>query len=93
MEFKDTSLDIEIFADYMGVQKWVSGEWKAKKVYISDITRRSRLIIDRITKNGGSVKLTWVKGHSGSYGNDKADILAKDRNVYNEIPDLLNILK
>jgi ribonuclease HI len=89
VQFKDTDLDIEVLADYMGVQKWISGEWKAKKIYIADMTRRVRNLIDIINNNGGSVTLTWVKGHSGNYGNDQADIVAKDRNVYNEIPKLL----
>lgn len=93
VEFKDTNLNLEIFADYMGVQKWVSGEWKANKVYIIDMTRRIRNLIDKIESNGGSVKLTWVKGHSDNKGNDEADIVAKDRSVYNQIPNLLNDIK
>ncbi|CAG7581598.1 MAG: putative Ribonuclease HI [uncultured marine phage] len=89
VEFRNTDLNIEVLADYQGVQKWISGEWKAKKVYIKDMTRRIHGLINQINENGGSVKLTWVKGHSGDYGNDQADLVAKDRKVYNEIPSLL----
>lgn len=92
VQFKDHDLNIEILADYMGVQKWVSGEWKAKKTYIIDMVSRVRKLINRINGNGGSVKLTWVKGHSGNIGNDEADLVAKDRMVYNEIPNLLKNL-
>lgn len=93
VQFKDENLNIEIFADYMGVQKWVSGEWKAKKPYIIDMVSRVRNLIEKINKNGGSVRLTWVKGHSGDIGNDEADLVAKDRRVYNEIPNFLKNIK
>jgi hypothetical protein len=40
--------------------------------------------IAKIEANGGSVKITWVKGHSGEEMNDLADKYAKSRKNFNE---------
>ncbi len=87
-EFKDRGEHLVIYSDYEGVQKWVSGEWKVKQPYIKDLVDQAKALIAQIEKNGGSVQLKWVRGHSGVKGNEKVDAVAKDRNVYNTIPEL-----
>ena len=89
-EFKNTSEHLVIYSDYEGVQKWVSGEWKAKKPYIKDLVDLAKSHILSIENNGGSVKLVHVPGHSGIKGNEKVDAVAKSRNEYNNITPLVD---
>ncbi len=87
-EFKDRGEHLVIHSDYQGVQKWISGEWKVKQPYIEDFVNQAKDLIAQIEKNGGSVQLKWVRGHSGVKGNEMVDAVAKDRNVYNNISEL-----
>jgi len=95
-QFKDTAEHIEIINDYEGVKAWITGTWNAKKSYIQDLVTRARNLITQIEKNGGSVKITTlkehagVKSHSGHWGNDNADRLAKLREFKNNLNDLYN---
>ena len=89
-EFKNTKEHLVIYSDYEGVQKWVNGQWKAKKPYIQSFVERAKTLIANIEENGGSVKLEWVKGHSGNKGNDRVDTVAKARREYNDISKLLS---
>lgn len=63
---------ISIFYDYEGIEKWITGEWRAKiplssyyKRYIDD---KNELI---------SIEFVKVSGHSNNKYNDRADKLAK----------------
>jgi ribonuclease HI len=61
-----------------GINKWLAN-WKKRgwktankqAVKNEDLWRR----LDLVTKNH-EITWKWVKGHSGNYGNDKADSLA-----------------
>ena len=65
--------------DYEGVKKWMNGEWKTKQPYIRSI----KAYCDRlIAINGFVIDIQDVDSHSNNYGNDMADALAKDRDVY-----------
>jgi ribonuclease H-related protein len=61
---------IEIYFDYMGLEKWATGQWKTNNT----ITRK---YADYMKKT--AIKVIWkkVKSHSGDKWNDHADILAK----------------
>ena len=75
--FINSDEDILLILDYNGIEKWVNGEWKAKKIYINDLLVKCKKQISQIEDNGGSVNFKWVKGHSGVYGNDQADKYAR----------------
>ena len=95
--FEGTSgAHIQIFQDYKGAvnygKLWNYSEgseqraakpWKAKEPYIAYIVSQIEERLQEIEDQGGSVKLTWVKGHQNSKGNIKADEIAKDRKIYN----------
>jgi len=73
-----------------GSDKRGNKPWNSKEPYIKHLINKSLAAIERIEANGGSVRLNWVKGHSGDTMNDLADEYAKERSDYN---DLANALK
>ena len=87
--FKNTGHHVEIIADYEGVNKWLNNEWAAKKPWIKDLVQEGMGYMEQIKNNGGSVTLSWVKGHSGNKFNDAADRLAKDRSSHDTISNLI----
>jgi ribonuclease HI len=90
-KFENTNIDLTIYSDYNGVQKWIKGEWKAKKPYIKYFVSMVHKSLETID---GNVNFEWIPGHSGVLGNEKADVLAKDRNVYENFSEFINnILK
>lgn len=62
---------VEIFYDYLGLEKWAKGEWKAKK----PITQEYQ---EAIKKSRKHLAIEWykVKSHSGNRWNDFVDNLA-----------------
>lgn len=63
---------IEIHYDYNGIERWVTGEWKAKKEETETYRDKMRSLFGLI-----DIGFVHVKGHSGDKYNDKADELAK----------------
>ncbi len=61
---------ITIYYDYVGIEKWAIGSWKAKK----PVSINYKKFIDLC-----SVKINWehVKSHTGNKYNELADSLAK----------------
>ena len=63
---------ITIYYDYMGIEKWATREWKAKKNVSTDYI----LLFDQVS-NGIKVNFQKVKAHSGNEFNEIVDQLAK----------------
>lgn len=63
---------VTIFYDYLGIEYWATGEWKCK----TDIAKTYKATIDRLSQQI-EINYVHVRGHSGVYGNELADELAK----------------
>lgn len=75
--------EINLYFDYIGIEKWATKEWKANKLG----TKKYQEIYDNSIKK---IKINFikVKAHSGNKYNDMADMLAKeailkDNNIIN----------
>lgn len=64
---------IIIHYDYLGIEKWASGEWKAKKPAPKDYVMKFGELKKRI-----NVEFVKVKAHTGVLYNEMADELAKE---------------
>lgn len=67
-----------IIHDYIGLSKWVTGEWKTNKKYTKMYAECMRQFYPNI------ITFQWVKGHSKVEGNDIADRLARQAVQFNQ---------
>lgn len=63
---------VTVFYDYLGIEYWVTGEWKCK----TDIAKKYRDTVNKL-KEEIEIDFVHVRGHCGIYGNELADELAK----------------
>lgn len=68
-------------ADYEGVQKWLTGKWRASTPYIKKLHTQIKQILDN---SPWKVDFEWVKGHQlksvldpDAFWNNEVDKLAK----------------
>ncbi|MDR1401258.1 MAG: reverse transcriptase-like protein [Endomicrobium sp.] len=61
---------VRINYDYQGIEKFVSGKWKAKNIL-------SKEYVDFILKTKIEIEWRHIKSHTGNPKNDKADFLAQ----------------
>lgn len=63
---------VELCYDYQGIEKWVTGEWRAK----TELTEKYAV---NMREWGGRIRLTFTKvpAHSNVYYNELADKMAK----------------
>lgn len=64
---------IYIYFDYIGIEKWFTGEWKAKSPIALEYVKYCNTIKDKL-----EVIFVKVKSHTNNYYNDLADRLAKE---------------
>lgn len=65
--------DLTIYYDYEGIEKWVTGQWQAKKVF----TQAYRNTMHEVMKDL-NIHFVKVEAHTGVIYNEKADKLAKE---------------
>jgi len=74
---------LELCYDYEGIEKWCTGEWKAKKEGTKAYKEFYNEISDIL-----SVKFVKIVGHSGDKYNDIADELAKSALGISKVSDI-----
>lgn len=62
--------ELEIYHDYVGIEHWVTGSWRAK----NEMTKRYR---DFMQDSPIKITFSHVRGHSGNKWNEYVDTLAK----------------
>ena len=62
--------EVSIYYDYLGIEKWATGEWKAKQPLTQEYARFVREC---------AIRIRWrkVDSHTGNRWNDRADALAR----------------
>ena len=62
--------EVSIYYDYLGIEKWATGQWKTKQTLTKDY---ARFVAEC------PIKIRWhkVDSHTGNRWNDRADALAK----------------
>ncbi|GEK88177.1 ribonuclease HI [Alkalibacterium putridalgicola] len=64
--------DIIIYYDYLGIEMWATGQWKANKTVSKDYVKFFKAF-----KNKINISFVKVKAHTGVIYNERADELAK----------------
>jgi len=86
----ELSVPIVFRQDYEGVEKWMTGQWKAKESHIINLLDRAKEARNNIK---GDISFEWVKGHSNNEGNDRADRLAGGKDTGDNFSNLVEIIK
>jgi ribonuclease HI len=67
--------EVTIYTDSQAAIGWITGSWKAKKPHIANLVSQIRQTCEskKIT-----MRLEYVRGHSGVQGNERANTLAQE---------------
>lgn len=63
---------LTVYHDYTGIALWVQGDWKAESPVALSYLERMRPLTEKV-----KIRFVKVKGHSGVWLNELADLLAK----------------
>lgn len=66
--------DIDIYNDYIGLEKWLTGEWQAK----TELTQIYVKMMQDVVSKVFPVRFHHVKAHSGDHWNEYVDRMAKE---------------
>lgn len=74
---KNDITELDLYYDYIGIEKWYKGEWKAN-------TLIAKSYVNFVTKVKKQIKVDFhkVKSHSNDLYNDLADSLAKESLIF-----------
>ncbi|MCL2841683.1 MAG: ribonuclease H family protein [Defluviitaleaceae bacterium] len=70
---------LRLFYDYMGIEMWATGGWKAKLPYTQAYANYAKKMSEVI-----HITYVKVKAHSGDVYNEEVDQLAKDALLYDK---------
>ena len=65
--------ELDLYYDYLGIEKWATGEWKANKG-----GTKSYAFLCYNSRKQLKINFIKVKAHSGEKYNEMADLLAKE---------------
>ncbi len=65
--------ELHIFYDYLGIEKWYLGEWKAKSLIAVEYQKFAEVAKTKI-----NIIFHKIKSHTNNYYNEMADKLAKE---------------
>ena len=83
--------EITIVADYVGVPNYINGVWDARRSKAREFGAAARGLAERVAalrRRGFTVRARHVAGHTGVPGNERADRLAKAREVCSQFADV-----
>lgn len=72
--------------DYEGVGKWLTGQWKTNKIATKWFVQNVKELLSSVPTL--TVNYIWVKGHSVTEGNNRADKVANYNMEYCKINDI-----
>ena len=77
---------IELYYDYEGIEKWVTGEWKSKTAHTKSYASTMREWKEKIV-----IAFYKVEAHSGDKYNTIADKIAKKNSDKKNVPKVIEV--
>lgn len=76
---------LHFYIDYNGVAAWMAGSWQIEKPYIQKIKDACEYMLEDMKVD---YVITHIKGHSGIFGNEEADRMAKCKDSIDTFTEL-----
>jgi ribonuclease HI len=86
LDTTDRFQSIHIHYDYIGSERWLTGKWKSRQAHIQAVHRFAKTSLETLLSKG--IKVEWVHtpAHTGVWGNEMADCLAKGEAIPETMP-------